>query len=106
MNDKHRLEEIRVRVILSLSQGSYSSIPQLMFHTFLCYEKLNKYLDVLIETGLISSCKDNRRRFFTTEQGAEFLKGARSNFHLDQVTLQNEKQQRISLVTSQNVKHN
>ncbi len=98
MNEKYRLEEIRVRVILSISRDSYSSIPQLMFHTFLCYEALNKYLDVLIEKGLISACKDNKRRFFTTEQGVEFLKGARSHYHLDLITTQNEKQ-RISLVT-------
>jgi len=105
MEEKHRLEETRVRIILSLSQGSYSSIPQLMFHTFLCYETLNKYLNGLIEKGLISSCKDNKRRFFTTEQGVEFLKGAKSSFHLDHITTQNEKHS-ISLVTPQNVKHN
>jgi predicted transcriptional regulator len=99
VNEKYRLDERRVRVILSLSRDSDSSIPQLMFHTFLCYETLNKYLDVLAEKGLISSCKDNKRRFFTTEQGVEFLKRARSNFHLDLIATQNEKQ-RISLVTA------
>ena len=105
MEEKHELEEIRVRIILSRSQGSYSSIPQLMLHTFLCYETLNKYLNGLIEKGLISSCKDNKRRFFTTEQGVEFLKGAKSSFHLDHIITQNEKQS-ISLVTPHNVKHN
>jgi predicted transcriptional regulator len=91
MEEKYRLEGIRVRIILSLSQGSYSSIPQLMFHTFLCYETLNKCLNGLIEKGLISSCNENKRRFFTTEQGVEFLKGAKTNFHLDHITTQNEK---------------
>jgi predicted transcriptional regulator len=104
MNEKIRLDERRVRVILRISQSSDSSIPELMFHTFLCYETLKKYLAILMEKGLLSSCKDNRRRFFTTQEGEKFLRDAGSSFHLDYLETQQEKQG-IELVTPKNVKY-
>lgn len=103
VNEKIRLEERRVRIILHISRSSDSSIPELMFHTFLCYETLKKYLAILMEEGLLSSCKDNGRRFFTTQEGEKFLRRAGSNFHLDYLETQREKQG-IELVTPQNAK--
>lgn len=103
VNENIRLEERRVRVILRISQSSDSSIPELMFHTFLCYETLKKYLAILMEKGLLSSCKDNRRRFFTTKEGEKFLRNAGSSFQSDYLETQQEKQG-IELVTPRNAK--
>jgi predicted transcriptional regulator len=64
--------EIKTAILQALGDHHHATKLELMYHCMLCQESLDKYLQNLIEEGLISPSHGGRR-FYVTADGLEFL---------------------------------
>jgi predicted transcriptional regulator len=69
-------QEIKTDILQALGDHHHATKLELMYHCMLCQESLDKYLQNLIEEGLISP-SHGRRRFYMTAAGLKFLQSSK-----------------------------
>jgi predicted transcriptional regulator len=65
-------QEIKTDILQALGDHHHATKLELMYHCMLCQESLDKYLQNLIEEGLISSLHGGNH-FYVTADGLKFL---------------------------------
>ena len=64
-------QEIKIAILQAL-EGRHATKLELMYHCMMCQESLDKYLQNLIEEGLILSLPRGHH-FYVTDDGLKFL---------------------------------